>query len=294
MKGETMLLDKEMHQRGSALRCFFTSIFICIFLLLLPVGGQCGRYALVIGNSDYEYEALRNPVNDAKAMSRTLKDVDFEGTLVKNGDKKEMIKAIQRFSSRLSKRDEALFFYAGHAMQVNNENYLLPVGVAANENINVNDSFIKMTDVINEMHKSNMSIVILDACRNNPYNDYYMQDSSELTRSSRGIGVRPKAGLAPPKRAMGTLIAYSTDIGNVAYDGDERNSVFTMKLVEYIKEPGLPLENVFKKVRVAVADATDKKQIPWDSSSITGQFYFVKPVSNTIKKVDRNVFTPVF
>ena len=276
------------------LRFFSVSMVLGIFVLMLPVYGSCARYALVIGNSDYKYDALRNPVNDAKAMSNVLDDVEFDVTLVKNGDKREMERAIQRFSSKLSKRDEALFFYAGHAIQVNNENYLLPLGVSADEDVKVDDSFTKVTDVINEMQKSNMSIVILDACRTNPYNNYYMQDNGVLTRSSRGIGTRPIAGLASTKRAMGTLVAYSTDIGNVAYDGNGENSIFTTNLVKYMRMPGLPLENVFKSVLVAVAKATNKKQIPWVDTSMIGEFYFVKPVDKVIKKLDDRIFTPAF
>ncbi len=269
----------------------FVSLFFFIYLLVTPTEGHCGRYALVIGNGDYIDAPLKNPVNDARAMSDALDEVGFVVQRIKNATKKEMQRAVERFSSRLSQNDKAVFFYAGHAIQANNENYLLPLGVSIEEDINVEKSFIKVTDIINRMSKSDISIVVLDACRTNPFSNYYLQNNGVLTRSYRGIGVKPKVGLAT-KRAMGTLIAYSTDIGNVAYDGRNKNSVFTQNLVKYLKTPGLPVENVFKKVRVAVANATNRKQIPWDSSSITGDFYFVEP-ENKIKKIKpQKIYVP--
>ncbi len=270
------------------------SLLFFIYLLVTATEGSCERYALVIGNGDYRDAPLKNPVNDARAMSDALDEVGFVVKTMNNATKREMQRAVERFSSRLSQNDKAVFFYAGHAIQANNENYLLPLGVSIVEDINVEKAFVKVTDIINKMSKSDISIVVLDACRTNPYSDYYLQNNGVLTRSYRGIGVKPKAGLAPTKRAMGTLIAYSTDIGNVAYDGRNSNSVFTQNLVKYLKIPGLPVENVFKKVRVAVERATDGKQTPWDSSSITGDFYFVEPKDKIIHESDKRVFTPVF
>lgn len=280
--------------RGS-FRCKVLLMFSVTCSLMLSAGvAFSARHALVIGNGNYDYAPLKNPVNDARAMYRALVDVDFDVTLVKNGNKREMERAVKRFSSKLRKYDEALFFYAGHAIQVKNENYLIPLDVSVEHDVDVKKNFIKVTEIINEMQASNMSIVVLDACRTNPFSNYYVSDAGLLTRSSRGIGIRPISGLAPTKRAMGTLIAYSTDIGNVALDGDRGNSVFTENLVKYMKVPGLPLENVFKKVRVAVARATNKRQVPWDSSSITGDFYFVKPEDRVIVKKERRILVPSF
>jgi uncharacterized caspase-like protein len=273
-----------------------------IQIVVLSIGIICitannvvaARYALVIGNGKYTFDPLKNAVNDARELAKALDGVGFNVTTVKDADKKEMEKAIDELSKKLSKHDESFFFYAGHALQIENENFLLPVDIYGNEEVRIDQESVKLTDIINKVQNANLSIVVLDACRNNPFTNYYVNEEGVLTRSFRGITTRPKKGLAQAKRAIGTLIAYSTAVGDVAYDGDSDNSVFTKYLLRFVKEPGLPLENVFKKVRVAVANETHKRQIPWDSSSITGDFYFVKPQDKVLRKVDARVFTPVF
>ena len=243
---------------------------VVAFLSLLPEQAFCGRKALVIGNSAYKTAALKNPINDATDMSRVLEEVGFQVQTVFDGNQEEMNRAIQRFSDRVTRDDVALFYYAGHAVQFNNENYLLPVGAEAES------SAIKLTKAMNSFNNADISIIIVDACRNNPGDTFYQNQNGTLTRSSRGIGVHAKAGLAPPKRSIESFVAYSTDIGNVAEDGTGINSTFTKYLLRYIKTPGIRLEAVFKKVRESVGRETNGNQIPWDSSSITGDFYFVK------------------
>jgi uncharacterized caspase-like protein len=253
---------------------YFNIIAIALLVfstnILLPSEAQCGRKALLIGNGKYQYAALRNPENDAGDLSNVLKDLGFQVETIINGNKNEMKNAIHSFARRISRDDVAFFFYAGHAVQMNNENYLLPVGDSAEEGA------VKLTDVINALKNSDISIVVLDACRNNPKEEYYQIENGILARSSRGIGRVPKTGLAPPKRSMESFVAYSTDVGNVAEDGSGRNSTFTKYLLRRIKTPGVRLEAVFKKVREDVANETNGRQIPWESSSITGDFYFVK------------------
>ena len=252
---------------GKTLRYILAITIVCS---LVPGQAFCGRKALVIGNSDYKTAALKNPVNDATDLSRVLREVGFQVQTVLDGTPEDMSRAIQRFSNRVTRDDVALFYYAGHAVQFNNENYLLPVGTEAESGA------IKLTKAMNSLNNADISIVIVDACRNNPKDSYYQTTDGVLTRSARGIGSRAKTGLAPPKRSMESFVAYSTDVGNVAEDGVGRNSTFTKYLLRYIKTPGIRLERVFKKVRESVARETDGGQIPWDSSSITGDFYFVK------------------
>lgn len=265
-----------------------------IVVLIISSKGFCSRKALVIGNANYQFGKLKNPVNDAEDISNALRDVGFEVNLLVDADLNEIEKGIFKFSSKLSSDDIALFYYAGHAIQHNEENYLLPINSRLIEEIDLEEISYKLTEVINNMQKSDLSIVILDACRDNPFNNYYRSQGSSLTRSYRGIGLKPKVGLAYTRRAQGTFIAYATDPGSVAFDGGGRNGVFTKYLLRYIRMPGYRLEDVFKRVREEVIQETNSMQIPWDSSSITGVFFFVKPQDKIIKKEDKNIFTPVF
>lgn len=244
--------------------------FMTMFLASVPEDALCGRKALVIGNSNYFVDALKNPINDAKDMSRVLEEVGFEVFTVLDARKMELDRAVKQFSSKVTRNDVALFYYAGHALQINNENYLIPIGIRNGGHA------VKLTDAMNSFNHADISIIIVDACRNSPNNNFIQKDDGTLIRSSRGVVRKAKTGLAPPKRSIESFVAYSTDIGNFAEDGTGRNSTFTKHLLRYIKKPGLRMEAVFKRVREAVARETSGTQIPWDSSSITGDFYFVK------------------
>jgi len=203
---------------------FSLSIVFVVLCALFPQKLFAGRQALVIGNGNYSVAALRNPVNDATDISRVLREVGFEVLTVLDGSPKEMNQAIKQFSAQVTRDDVALFYFAGHAVQFNNENYLLPVDA------NIESEAIKLTTAMNTFNKADISIIIIDACRNNPGNIFYQTIDGELTRSSRGLGIHVKKGLAPPKRSIESFVAYSTDIGNVAEDGTGRNSTFTKYL----------------------------------------------------------------
>lgn len=224
------------------------------------------RVALVIGNAAYKgTAALRNPVNDAKAMSNALNRLGFEVIEVTDATQKEMLRAVTAFGSKLNAETAALFFYAGHGMQVRGKNYIIPVDAQIETEAAVASESVSVDTVLEQLNVSTVSIVILDACRNNPFE-----------RSFRKMG---GGGLAQMDAPKGSFIAYATAPGKTAADGDGKNGLFTQELLRQIKESGLTLETVFKRVRANVSAKSGDAQMPWDSSSMTGEFYFKPPAS---------------
>ncbi|HVT53676.1 MAG TPA: caspase family protein [Dongiaceae bacterium] len=223
--------------------------------------------ALVIGNSAYQGDlpALPNPANDAKLMSKTLKSVGFDVIEAENASQMQMKKAIAAFGDKLAAAGPTatgLFFYAGHGLQVSGENYLIPVDAQIAKEADVDLAAVSTTSVMKQMDfaGSAVNIVILDACRNNP-----------LSNGSRGMS----RGLAEiTARPRGSFVAYSTAPGSVAQDGDGADSPYTTALAATLTKPGLSIGDVFQEVRSKVLAATGQQQTTWDSSSLTGQFYF--------------------
>jgi carboxyl-terminal processing protease len=241
-----------------------------VFLLyqgLLAQGASAEpRVALVIGNSHYgaEIGALPNPVNDAGLMAQALQQTGFTVIKVTDADQKKMKRAIADFGDKLSAAGPTatgLFFYAGHGVQVNGTNYLVPVGADISKAADVDIESVSADTVLQQMEfaGSRVNIVVLDACRNNP-----------LQRGLRSI----TRGLAPMDAAQGTFIAYSTAPGSVAADGSGANSPYTKALASTIVQPGVGIEEAFREVRASTMQATGNKQIPWDSSSLTAPFFF--------------------
>jgi uncharacterized caspase-like protein len=225
------------------------------------------RIALVIGNSEYSSGPLPNPANDAKMISDTLTTLGFEVIARRNADQNTMKRAIQEFGSRLEKAGPAavgLFYYAGHGVQLNGRNYLIPTTAQIDREGDVEIEAVSADWVIEQMRyaRNRLNIVILDACRNNPF-----------MRSMRSVD----HGLATMDAPAGILIAYSTAPGAVAADGSGRNSPYTEALSQAMRDLHEPVEQVFKHVRVGVISATSGKQVPWESSSLTGDFYFASP-----------------
>jgi|SRR5262245_2790475 len=237
------------------------------------------RVALVIGNAAYKESPLSNPVNDAKDMAQLLRELGFEVIFKQNASQAEMKSAIREFGNNIVKCDVALFYYAGHGAQVSGENYLIPVDavIAKEEEIeyeSVNAGFV-LAQMANSQNKLN--IVILDACRNNPF-----------ARSFRSAA----SGLAQMNAPAGTIIAYATEPGSVAADGAGKNGLYTEELLKAMRSPGLKIEDVFKRVRVAVRTGSQGKQTPWESSSLEGDFFFVRPANNQTN-ADERINTPV-
>lgn len=234
------------------------------------------KYALVIGNSSYPIGRLNNPINDANALANSLKMLSFEVDLVVDGDLKSMQSAIDNFSAKLHDEDIVLFFYAGHAVQYQEDNYLLPL--EANQNIknsiDLTTQAISVSSLLKKLDKkSKLKIIILDACRTSPLQVLALQDG--LARSvvfdihSNDDEIEDTFN----KFLSGTLIAYSTSPGNIAHDGNGKHSPYVKYLIQNIMLPNFTIENVLKKTRANVEEETIGTQIPWYESSINGDFY---------------------
>ena len=227
------------------------------------------RVALVIGNAAYKTGPLANPVNDAKDMASALRAVGFTVIDRYDASARDMKRAIGDFGREVERGGVGLFFFAGHGVQIDGHNYLLPVDAEIDREEHVESEAIDAQQVLGRMAgaRNRLNIVILDACRNNPY-------ASKFRAPSRGLAVTP----AP----SGTYIAYATAPGEVAADGSGRNGVFTRAVLDTMKEPGVELDTLFKTVRGRVSTATGGRQVPWTSSSVTGDFYLRPAAPGTV------------
>jgi len=254
---------------------FFILIFIYPYSL---IAGTEKRTALVIGNSGYSSSPLKNAVNDAADIASNLQRLDFSVILKKNVSHQEMEDAILEFGEKLKKGGVGLFFYAGHGVQKDNRNYLIPIGARINKDTDIKFQAVDAEMVLAEMGNAgnNLNIVILDACRDNPF-------SGSFRKSSRGLAIISDA----PK---GTFITYSTSPGKVAADGNGRNSPYTESLIKYMNTKGLPIEEVFKEVRKDLGRKTGGQQVPWELSSLEGQFYFSPGKSVKSDTADKDEF----
>ena len=229
------------------------------------------RVALVIGNSAYaNANKLANPANDAADMGAHLKKFGFNVFLGLDLDKAGFDAKIRDFAAALEDSGTAILFYAGHGLQVGGQNFLVPVDAKLARERDLEFEAVKLDFILKQMElgrENKTNIVFLDACRDNP-----------LSRSlARNMGTRSTAvgqGLAQVDAGVGTFIAYSTQPGNVALDGAGRNSPFTASLTQRMTEPGRNLTSVMIDVRKDVIASTSGKQVPWDHSALTGEFYF--------------------
>jgi hypothetical protein len=225
---------------------------------------QQKRLALVIGNSTYMHaNALKNPVNDARSMARILESQGFKVIKVENAATRDLKMAIDKFGQELTNYDVGLFYYAGHGIQVKGLNYLVPIDVDIQSEAQVEYDCVQADRVLSfmELAQTDVNIIILDACRNNPFKRSWSR-SAETD------------GLAFMNAPTGTLIAYSTAPGRTASDGMGENGLYTEALMQEINNPDLTILQVFQRVRNKVADKSSKAQIPWESTSLTGDFFF--------------------
>ena len=222
------------------------------------VGGA--RVALVIGNGGYRNAPLANPLNDARAMADSLRRMGFKVASLENASLREMSEAVRQFGDALQ-GGVGLFYYAGHGVQVKGRNFLVPVDADIQREDEVPYKAFDVSQVLAKMEaaKNPLNIVILDACRNNPF-----------VRASRGAG----GGLAQMDAPVGSIVAFATAPGAEAADGAAGNGLYTSQLLRYMNTPGLKVEDVFKRTRVAVKQASAGRQIPWESTSLEGDFFF--------------------
>jgi hypothetical protein len=235
-------------------------VFSAVFSPLLTAASE-RRTALVIGNSAYSSAPLKNPVNDATDMAATLMKAGFSVTLKKNANHREMIELIEEFGKKLKRGGAGLFYYAGHGFQVGGVNYLLPIGARINKEGDVRYEAVDAVRIFREMEAANngLNIVILDACRDNPF-------GKSVRISSRGLAIVMNA-------PTGTFISYSSGTGQVARDGEGRNSPYTKALLENIAVSGLTINKVFMNVRSKLKRETGQE--PWEFSSLEGDFFFI-------------------
>ncbi|MGP0092351.1 MAG: caspase family protein [Xanthobacteraceae bacterium] len=246
----------------------FTCALILTCLGALP-GHAEKRVALVIGNSKYQYTPpLKNPANDASDMADALERLGFDVVRGLDLDYAGLRQRVRSFTEKLTGADVALFFYAGHGLQIGGKNYLAPIDARIESEADLDFATVDLDLVVRNMEREQRTnIVFLDACRDNPM-------TSNLARKMGTRSVAVGRGLARVESGIGTLIAFATQPGNTALDGDGRNSPFTAALLGTIERPGLSIGEVMISVRNAVLKETDGKQVPWEHSSLTGQFYF--------------------
>jgi len=243
------------------------------FFIFLWSGVACAddtrdRLALVIGNAAYQRATLKNPVSDAKLMAERLRSLGFEVFPAYDASQRDMKRALQNFSATLHKRGKpviAFIFYAGHGVQLKAENYLVPIDEHIENEGDVDLDTISLSSVMSVLSntKLQLSVVVLDSCRDNPF------------AFSRSI----ERGLARADAPIGSLVAFSTSPGKVAFDGQGDNSYYTAALAKALTEPGLKIEDVFKSVRKSVRAQTHNEQTPWESTSLVDDFY---PAGQTV------------
>jgi uncharacterized caspase-like protein len=247
--------------------CFFSAYLLsaCTTTIIDDIPGDPKQQALVIGNADYQKNPLTNPVNDAADMAKSLIKQGFSVALRTNLDRKKMADAIREFKKRLfaHKKSVGLFYFSGHGAQVEGKNYLMPVN---NDKIKFDDEVpwraVEVDKILAQMQGTNngLNIMILDACRNNPY----------PSRPPKGDG---KDGLAPITPPEGVIIGYATAPGRTVPDFGERNSLYTKHLLKAI-QPQKRIDDVFIEVYDPVRKESNQKQIPWYHASINKPFCF--------------------
>jgi uncharacterized caspase-like protein len=222
------------------------------------------RMALVIGNANYQTAPkLANPGNDAQSMSQLLNSAGFEVTKAIDLTRSDMVRVVQDFTAKVAERGPgavAMIYYAGHGVQIEGENYLLPVDAKISSPYDLDGNSLRLVDLMGTLDSisSRMRIVVLDACRNNPF--------PEVSDAGRGLAIVD----AP----NGSIVGYSTAPGMEAADGDGNHSPYTSAFLNIAREPNLPIEQLFKRVRLEVNHTTRGRQTPWESSSLTSDFYF--------------------
>ncbi|MFZ1814142.1 MAG: caspase family protein [Rhizobiaceae bacterium] len=227
------------------------------------------RVALVIGNSDYQhFTVLPNPKNDAEGVASVLRSLGFEVVLAENSDLQSFHNHLRKFEYLSSNADVSLLFYAGHALQVNGENYLVPVDVKLQSEIQLRINTVKLQDVLESMKDARINLIFLDACRDDPLGGSV--PGAARTRSgslSRGLAVFKT-------QSEGSFIAFATEPGNVALDGEGRHSPFSAALIRNLDTPGQTINELMQVVTKEVRRVTSNQQTPWSHTSLTDQFWF--------------------
>ena len=244
------------------------TIILFLFASLLTYGQQEKRLALVIGNANYDKGALKNPVNDAELVAKTLDSLDFDVILKTDLEyRSDFIRAVREFGQKRTEYDAAFVYYAGHGIQVDSKNFLLPTKQEFLSEDDVLDYGVSVQNILRylESESEKVNVLILDACRDNPF-----EVSWDVTRSLKGSGL---AKIPPP---TGSLIAFSTDAGKTAADGQNNNSIYCESLVKNMLKENITLDQVFRNVRTDVLKASSGRQRPVEASQLTGTAFYMK------------------
>lgn len=229
------------------------------------------KLALVIGNADYKVKPLRNAVNDARSVAGALRSLGYSLIVRENATQADMIDAMKAFWLRGRHSDARVMYFSGHGVQYRGRNYLVPVDMVIEHEDDVPRRAALVDEVVEKLNEASVgvNVVILDACRTPP-----MTGSTRTRGPGNGRSRSVAPGLAQVSAPQGTIIAFSTAPGTVAYDGLGGSSPYTQHLVEQLKTPGQSVEQLFKRVRIGVARDTGNRQVPWESSSLMGEFCF--------------------
>ena len=246
-----------------------------LLLLILPAAAE-KRVALVIGNSEYQnVTPLPNPQRDAKAMTGMLEKLGFTVVSGTDLDRQGMADKLREFASKAENADTVLYFYAGHGIQLDGQNYLIPVDADLNNEMDVKLSTLDIDLMLQQTPlTARVKLVLLDACRNNPFNEQIARSLGKTRSAAVGNG------LAEMKPTFGTMIAYATGPGEVALDGETLNSPFTKALLKFLPEQGLEIGQAMTRVRAAVYEDTGNRQLPWENKNLTSDYYLVPAVGD--------------
>lgn len=259
-------------------------IFLCIAGLLLVSATEAKaerRVALIVGNSHYRDSslALTNPVNDAHDVAKAFRELGFDVIETIDADRQGLDRSMANFARAATNADTALFYYAGHAIQYQGRNYLMPIDAEIQDEVSLRFQLVAVDDVRSALDRTNgVKILILDSCRNNPIADMLQRRAGE----KRGIQSR---GLARMDKTQGMVVAYSTSPDDVAADGTGRNSPFTASLLKWLKQPGLEIEKLFRRIASDVNASTDGRQRPETYVSLLSDFY--------LNQLDRDAYEQI-
>jgi uncharacterized caspase-like protein len=237
-------------------------------------GSDVRRSALVIGNGAYKIAPLRNPVIDARAVAAALAGLGFAVDLKTDTSRRDLIESLRQFALAADRSDVRVLFYAGHGVQARGRNYLLPVDAEPTSESDIPGTAADAAEFIDRLGevKHGINVVILDACRVNPFTGGVIVGPDGRRLKFRGL---TPSGLAALEAPLGTLVAFSTSPGGVALDGPRgEHSIYAKHLLQHLSTPGLAIEQLFKRVRIEVAQETGRVQVPWESSSLTADFCF--------------------
>jgi uncharacterized caspase-like protein len=290
MKEQKNAAEQSIVAKGCKAWVTLPAVFWMVFAGFAQIAdaADARRLALLIGNADYTFAPLKNPLNDANDLGDRLASIGFETKVIANPGYRRFRSEIKSFYQEVSKDPETIsvFYYAGHAVQMNNVNFLIAVDSRISDQQSLINGSISINDLLRDMAltSNHQNFIILDACRDNPFKTISAEDQS------RGIDMPDDAirdlqqGLAPVEAPAGTIIAYATAPGGVAKDGEGRNGTYTKYLLEHLDEQR-PVEEVFKRVRKDVVKASGGKQIPWEHSSLYKTVYFYPPRNEEIPEI---------